>query len=148
MPVLIEGSLIAGRLASGLARRWGMTGAPTGAGGGGDNAATACGVGSVRPGSAFLSLGTSGVLFVSTARFLPNTEGAVHAFCHAIPQSWHQMGVILSATDSLNWLARLFETPPEALVASLRDRLEGPSSALFLPYLSGERTPHNDARVR
>src|SRR5690349_1787688 len=147
MPGLVEGSAAGGHLTAELARRWGMTTPPVVAGGGGDNAAAACGIGAVRPGAAFLSLGTSGVLFVATSRFLPNTEGAVHAFCHAIPQSWHQMGVILSATDSLNWLARLFETAPEALVASLGDRLEGPSSVLFLPYLSGERTPHNDARV-
>ena len=77
------------------------------AGGAGDNAAAACGVGVVTPGAAFVSIGTSGVLFVSNARFSPNTEGAVHAFCHAIPDTWHQMGVILSAADSLEWLARI-----------------------------------------
>jgi len=148
MPGLVEGSEIAGRLDAGLARRWGMTGRPVVAGGAGDNAAAACGIGAVRPGTAFLSLGTSGVLFIATSRFLPNTEGAVHAFCHALPQSWHQMGVILSATDSLNWLASLFQTTPDELVKAQGDKLEGPSSALFLPYLSGERTPHNDARAR
>ena len=75
------------------------------AGGAGDNAAAACGIGAIRPGEGFVSLGTSGVLFVSNERFSPNTAGAVHAFCHAIPDTWHQMGVILSATDSLNWLS-------------------------------------------
>jgi xylulokinase len=148
MPGLVEGSEIAGRLDAGLARRWGMTGRPAVAGGAGDNAAAACGIGAVQPGAAFLSLGTSGVLFLATSRFLPNTEGAVHAFCHALPQSWHQMGVILSATDSLNWLARLLQASPDELVKALGDKLEGPSSALFLPCLSGERTPHNDARAR
>ena len=148
MPDLVEGSAMAGRLSAKLARRWGMTGAPTVAGGGSDNAATACGVGAVRPGSAFLSLGTSGVLFVSTARFLPNTEGAVHAFCHAMPQTWHQMGVVLAATDSLNWLSRLFQTAPAELIASLDEEPAAPAPVLFLPYLAGERTPHNDARAR
>ncbi len=88
------------------------------------------------------------MLFVSTDRFLPNTEGAVHAFCHALPGTWHQMGVILSATDSLNWLARLFQAEPAALVAGLGETLSGPSPALFLPYLAGERTPHNDTAAR
>jgi xylulokinase len=148
MPLLVEGSAISGRLASSLARRWGMTGAPTVAGGGSDNAATGCGVGSLLPGSAFLSLGTSGVLFVSTARFLPNTEGAVHAFCHAVPQTWHQMGVTLAATDSLNWLSRLLQIPPAELIASLGEEPVAPAPLLFLPYLAGERTPHNDARAR
>jgi xylulokinase len=148
MPSLVEGSEIAGRLSAVLASQWGMASRPVVAGGGGDNAATACGIGAVRAGAAFLSLGTSGVLFVPTTRFLPNTAGAVHAFCHALLCMWHQMGVILSATDSLNWLARLFQSPPDELVASLGDKLEGPSSVLFLPYLSGERTPHNDARAR
>ena len=82
-----------------------MTGKVVVAGGAGDNAAAACGIGAIRPGEGFVSLGTSGVLFVSNDRFRPNTEGAVHAFCHAIPNTWHQMGVILSATDSLNWLS-------------------------------------------
>src|SRR5690349_10169036 len=77
------------------------------AGGAGDNAAAACGIGAIQPGEGFVSLGTSGVLFVSNDRFRPNTAGAVHAFCHAVPNTWHQMGVILSATDSLNWLSHV-----------------------------------------
>src|SRR5690606_21657250 len=104
MPRLAEGTAPAGELKPDLAARWGMTGPVVVAGGAGDNAAAACGIGAVRPGEGFVSLGTSGVLFVSNERFSPNTEGAVHAFCHDIPNSWHQMGVILSATDSLNWL--------------------------------------------
>jgi xylulokinase len=92
-----------GQVRKELCERWGMTSAPVVAGGGGDNAASACGVGAIEPGSAFVSLGTSGVLFVTNDRFSPNAESAVHAFCHAVPDTWHQMGVILSATDSLNW---------------------------------------------
>jgi xylulokinase len=148
MPRLVEGTEVSGRLLPALAARWGMASAPVVAGGAGDNAASACGIGAVVPGSAFLSLGTSGVLFVSNARFSPNTEGAVHAFCHALPQTWHQMGVILSATDSLNWLARVLETPAPALAAALGDAVAAPSPVTFLPYLSGERTPWNDASAR
>ena len=123
-----------------------MSGRPVVAGGGGDNAASACGVGVVRPGTAFVSLGTSGVLFVSNARFSPDPETAVHAFCHAVPDTWHQMGVILSAAGSLEWLAEVFETPAADLTGELDDDDPGPGDLFFLPYLGGERTPHNDAQ--
>ncbi len=147
MPGLVEGTAPAGRLRPELAARWGFATPPVVAGGAGDNAASACGLGAVEPGTAFASLGTSGVLFVSNARFSPNTAGAVHAFCHALPGTWHQMGVILSATDSLNWLARILGAPAPALAAEVGE-VEAPSPVTFLPYLSGERTPHNDARAR
>jgi xylulokinase len=146
MPRLVEGSQPSGDLLPALAERWGIAGAVVVAGGAGDNAAAACGVGVVTPGTAFVSIGTSGVLFVSNARFSPNTQGAVHAFCHAIPETWHQMGVILSASDSLEWLARIAGRKPAELAAAVT--LDGPSDVTFLPYLSGERTPHNDAAAR
>ena len=148
MPELYEGTEATGRLREPLRARFGMDRAPVVAGGAGDNAASACGIGAVTPGAAFLSLGTSGVLFVSNARFSPNTDGAVHAFCHALPDTWHQMGVILSATDSLNWFARLVGTPAPELTAALGTVVTRPSPAFFMPYLSGERTPHNDAGAR
>ena len=120
------------------------------AGGGGDNAASACGVGVVSAGHGFVSLGTSGVLFVSNARFSPDPASAVHAFCHAVPDTWHQMGVILSAAGALEWLAerlrrrrRPTSTPPLG-----EPTAAGPATVMFLPYLGGERTPHNDAAVR
>jgi xylulokinase len=147
MPRLVEGSAPSGELLPELADRWGIKGPVVVAGGAGDNAAAACGVGVVTPGSAFVSIGTSGVLFVSNARFSPNTEGAVHAFCHAIPHTWHQMGVILSASDSLEWLARVTGRSAAELAAAV-GRVEAPSAVTFLPYLSGERTPHNDAAAR
>jgi len=147
MPRLVEGSESSGQLRKDLCDRWGMASSPVVAGGGGDNAASACGVGAVEPGSAFVSLGTSGVLFVTNDRFSPNVESAVHAFCHAVPETWHQMGVILSATDSLNWLARTLGTDPGALTGAL-GTVSGPSDVLFLPYLGGERTPHNDVEIR
>ena len=148
MPELFEGTAATGKLRDPLRARFGMDRAPVVAGGAGDNAASACGIGAVTPGSAFLSLGTSGVLFVSNARFSPNTAGAVHTFCHALPDTWHQMGVILSATDSLNWFARLVDTPAPELTAALGPGVARPSPAMFMPYLSGERTPHNDAGAR
>ena len=79
------------------------------------------------------------MLFVSNARFSPNTEGAVHAFAHAIPDTWHQMGVILSASDSLEWLSRIAGRKPADLAAEVDPA--APSAVTFLPYLSGERTP-------
>jgi len=146
MPRLVEGSQPSGELLPALAGRWGATHPVVVAGGAGDNAAAACGVGVVTPGSAFVSIGTSGVLFVSNAAFSPNTAGAVHAFCHAIPDTWHQMGVILSASDSLEWLSRIAGRKPADLAAEVSP--EAPSAVIFLPYLSGERTPHNDASAR
>jgi xylulokinase len=148
MPELFEGTDATGRLTAAVAKAWGMPKRPVVAGGGGDNAASACGIGAVSDGAAFLSLGTSGVLFVSTATFRPNAESAVHAFCHAVPGTWHQMGVILSATASLEWLAGVLKTPAPQLTKALGSKLTRPSPALFLPYLSGERTPVGDAQVR
>jgi xylulokinase len=148
MPRLYEGSAPTGKLRADLAQRWGMAKPPVVAGGGGDNAASACGVGVVKPGTAFVSLGTSGVLFVSNARFSPDPATAVHAFCHAVPDTWHQMGVILSAAGALEWLADVFGTDAADLTRPLEDDRGGPGEVIFLPYLGGERTPHNDAKVR
>jgi len=148
MPSLVEGSAPSGDLKAELIKRWGIAGPVVVAGGGGDNAASACGIGAIRPGEGFVSLGTSGVLFVSNDRFRPNTAGAVHAFCHAIPDTWHQMGVILSATDSLNWLSRITGQDAAALSNEAEAQFTGPGEEIFLPYLSGERTPHNNANAR
>ena len=148
MPTAIEGTEISGYLHPQLAARWGIKQRVVVAGGAGDNAAAACGMGTVAAGSAFVSLGTSGVLFAATANYLPNPESAVHTFCHAIPDTWHQMGVILSATDSLNWYAQIANQSPAALTQALGENLKPPSRVSFLPYLSGERTPHNDAKIR
>ncbi|MEL6336626.1 MAG: xylulokinase [Pseudomonadota bacterium] len=148
MPRLVEGIAAGGVLRHELAARWGMGGRVVVAGGGGDNAASACGVGVVAPGAAFLSIGTSGVLFVCTQAFSPNTEGAVHAFCHAVPSLWHQMGVVLSAAASLEWLAGVTGTPASRLAEEAGALPRSPGRAMFAPYLAGERTPHNDATVR
>ncbi|MDX6749086.1 xylulokinase [Geminicoccaceae bacterium 1502E] len=147
MPRLVEGTEPSGRLRPALAGRWGM-GAAVVAGGAGDNAASALGTGVLASGSAFLSLGTSGVLFAATDSYRPNAASAVHTFCHAIPESWHQMGVILSATAALEWFAGIAGTTAEALVRDVKPAPVSPASLLFLPYLAGERTPHNNAAVR
>ncbi|MFZ2100910.1 MAG: xylulokinase [Oricola sp.] len=148
MPALVEGSEAGGQLRAEIASRFGMKAGITVAGGAGDNAAAAIGMGTIHDGAAFASLGTSGVLFAANKAYLPNPESAVHAFCHALPDTWHQMGVILSATDSLNWYARLVDADPATLTNALGETLDGPSGVFFLPYLGGERTPHNDATIR
>ncbi len=148
MPRLYEGTQITGTLTDAVAELWGMRQVPVAAGGG-DNAAGAVGVGVVKDGDALLSLGTSGVIFVATSDFRPNPDRAVHAFCHALPGMWHQMSVHLSAASCIDWVARITGA---AGAADLFARAEaaGPASGpeLFLPYLSGERTPHNDPEVR
>ncbi|WEX89117.1 xylulokinase [Sinorhizobium garamanticum] len=148
MPELVEGTDSAGTLRPELASRWGMGTGVVVAGGAGDNAASACGMGTVGEGQAFVSLGTSGVLFAANASYLPNPESAVHAFCHALPNTWHQMGVILSATDALNWHSGVTGKSAAELAGELGEVLKAPGSVTFLPYLSGERTPHNDASIR
>ncbi len=148
MPKLVEGSDATGTLRADVAQSWGMERVPV-AGGGGDNAAGAAGIGVVKPGDAFLSLGTSGVLFLVTPRFLPNAARAVHAFCHCLPGVWHQMSVMLSAASCVDWAAKLTGSTDAADLLSkvaARGRLDGPE--IFLPYLSGERTPHNDPAAR
>ncbi|MCA0433714.1 MAG: xylulokinase [Proteobacteria bacterium] len=148
MPDLFEGTDDTGRLTASVAKAWGMPKRPVVAGGGGDNAASACGIGAVNDGDGFVSIGTSGVIFVSNDRFSPNAERMVHAFCHATPKTWHQMSVILSATASLEWLAGVLKEPAPQLTRALGPKLKGPAPALFLPYLSGERSPVGDAQIR
>ncbi len=148
MPGLVEGTDRAGSLRAELAEKWGLGADVVVAGGAGDNAASACGMGTVAEGQAFVSLGTSGVLFAANASYLPKPESAVHAFCHALPRTWHQMGVILSATDALNWHSHVTGKSAGELTGELGDALKAPGGVTFLPYLSGERTPHNDAKIR
>ena len=102
----------------------------------------------MAPGTGFISIGTSGVIFATADRYRANPASAVHAFCHAVPRTWHQMGVALSSAASLDWFAHILGASPGELVAELGDTPNGPSSIVFLPYLSGERTPHNDVAVR
>ncbi|HEX6706197.1 MAG TPA: xylulokinase [Albitalea sp.] len=147
MPRLVESNQPSAVLRPELARAWGLAPEVVIAGGAGDNAASAIGIGAISAGDGFLSLGTSGVLFVVNDRFRPNPASAVHAFCHALPQRWHQMSVMLSAASCLKWFVNFSGAGDEASLLS--DVAQLPPAALaeaplFLPYLAGERTPHND----
>jgi len=151
MPRLVESSAPSACLRPEVAAAWGLSTKVVIAGGAGDNAASAIGVGAVLPGDGFISLGTSGVLFVVNDRFRPNPASAVHAFCHALPQRWHQMSVMLSAASCLKWYVQVSGAVDEA--ALLHEVASLPQAALreaplFLPYLAGERTPHNNPFAR
>lgn len=148
MPRLLEGTGVVGPMRAELAADLGLPEGVLVVAGGADNAVSACGVGALGEGDGFVSLGTSGVLLAARDGFAPRAESAVHTFCHAVPDTWYQMGVILAATDSLNWLARITGQDPAALTGALGERVTAPGTLRFLPYLSGERTPHNDSAVR
>ena len=148
MPRVIEGSSPSGTVTAQAGEQLGIPRVVV-AGGGGDNAASAVGLGVVQPGQAFLSLGTSGVLCVVTDRFRPNAERVAHAFCHCLPGRWHQMSVMLSAASTLDWVAQLIGCADlPAVVARAEAHGLTRQSPLFLPYLTGERTPHNDPNCR
>ena len=144
MPTLFEGSENTGELRAELAEAWGM-GQVSVAAGGGDNAAGAVGCGIFKRGDGFLSLGTSGVIFLADDEYRPHPDGGIHTFCHALPQRWHQMSVMLSAASSIDWVASVcgFASPSE-LYKKAAKRNKPAGQEIFLPYLSGERTPHND----
>ncbi len=148
MPDLLEGSQIASSVSNFIADELGIPSGVSVVAGAGDNAAAACGVGIMREGQGFVSIGTSGVLLTARDVYTPLAQSAVHTFCHAIPKTWYQMGVILSATDSLNWLSNVTGKSPIELSAGLNRKINGPSPEKFYPYLSGERTPLNDAHIR
>ncbi|XPF94440.1 xylulokinase [Colwellia sp. RE-S-Sl-9] len=149
MPALFEGTEITGYLTKDIAEQWGMNQVPVIAGGG-DNAAGAAGIGVINPNEAFLSLGTSGVYFVANETYNPNPDSAVHTFCHCIPNTWHQMSVILSAASCLTWVTQLTGFKDEKSLLDEVEKLDFsvPSSVIFLPYLSGERTPHNNPNAQ
>ncbi|POT55591.1 xylulokinase [Citrobacter amalonaticus] len=148
MPALFEGSEITGTLLPEVAMAWNMPVVPVVAGGG-DNAAGAVGVGMMNADQAMLSLGTSGVYFAVSEGFLSKPESAVHSFCHALPERWHLMSVMLSAASCLDWAAKLtgLETVP-ALIAAAQQANDDIEPVWFLPYLSGERTPHNNPQAK
>ncbi len=150
LPETYEGTHITGEITQEIA---GLTGLPAGiavVGGGGDQAAGAVGVGAVEPGIISLVLGTSGVVFASTTEPFIEKDGLLHAFCHALPGAWHLMGVMLSAAGSLQWYHDTF-TPDmsfDQLVEPAGSIPPGAEGLYFLPYLTGERTPHPDPFAR
>lgn len=151
MPRLVEGSEPSALLKSELAQQWGMGASVAIAGGAGDNAASAIGMGALTEGQSVLSLGTSGVFFVANDTYRPNPMQGIHTFCHALPAQWHQMGVMLSAASCLRWATQLTHASDEATLLEEIQQANGPTSPhvpLFLPYLSGERTPHNNPHAK
>jgi len=147
MPKVFEGNQVTGLLKPELAREWGLREIPVVAGGG-DNAAGAVGVGIVKPKQAMLSLGTSGVYFAVSDGFLANPASAVHSFCHALPQTWHLMSVMLNAAGCLDFTAQLSGYADVAALLADAEREARDRRPWFLPYLSGERTPHNNVNAK
>ena len=146
VPPIEEGSRAAGVVLSSVAGELGLPANVIVAAGGGDTATSALGVGAADAGDGFLSLGTSGVLSVVTEQFRPSPHLGVHALCHAIPNRWHRTSVVLSAASCIRWLCNL-TSADEACLLGEAERVSANRRAkapLFLPYLSGERTPHND----
>jgi xylulokinase len=150
LPPTFEGDQVTGTVTSEAAKETGLRKETPVVAGGGDQAAGAVGVGAVHPGTIAVTLGTSGVVFASTDQPLVESDGRLHAFCHAIPQRWHLMGVMLSAAGSFQWyrdaLAR--EMSFAQLVDEAAEVPAGSDGLLFLPYLTGERTPYPDPLAR
>lgn len=150
MPKTFEGPQVTGAISSEAADATGLLAGTPVVAGGGDQAAQAVGVGAVRPGIVALTLGTSGVVFASTEACLIEPEGRLHAFCHAAPDRWHLMGVMLSAAGSLQWYRDTVAPSSsfEDLMTEAESVPSGSDCLVFLPYLSGERTPHPDPLAR
>ena len=150
MPRTFEGPEFTGRVTSEAAAVTGLKEGTPVAAGGGDQAAQAVGVGAVEPGVIALTVGTSGVVFATTPSALIEPEGRLHAFCHAVPGMWHFMGVMLSAAGSLQWYRDTLASTMsfDDLLKEAESVPAGSEGLQFLPYLSGERTPHPDPLAR
>jgi xylulokinase len=150
MPPTFEGPMFTGRVTAEAAAVTSLKAGTPVAAGGGDQAAQAVGVGAVEPGVVALTVGTSGVVFATTPEAFIEPEGRLHAFCHAVPGMWHFMGVMLSAAGSLQWYrdALAPKTSFDDLLAEAAAVPPGSEGLLFLPYLTGERTPHPDPLAR
>ena len=150
LPQTFEGPEITGTISDAAAHQTGLKAGTPVAAGGGDQAAQAVGVGAVQPGIIALTLGTSGVVFASTDQPLIDPEGRLHTFCHAAPGRWHMMGVMLSAAGSLRWFRDTFAPGMDydTLLAPAAVVPPGCEGLLFLPYLTGERTPYPDPLAR
>lgn len=150
LPPTFEGPEVTGVVSVAAAAETGLLAGTPVVGGGGDQAAQAVGVGAVEPGVIALTLGTSGVVFATTPSALVEPAGRLHAFCHAVPGRWHFMGVMLSAAGSLQWYRDALAPGVsfDGLIAEATNVSPGSEGLLFLPYLSGERTPHPDPLAR
>ena len=147
-PPLIEGSAQAGRIAPKVADELGLPRGVILAAGGGDAAVGAIGLGAIAPGEAFISLGTATQLIVATGRYLAAPEKLLHSFAHALPDRWYAMAAMLNGAGALAFAGRLLGAPPEGLEREAAADYRGPGGLLFLPYLSGERTPLDDPHAR
>ena len=150
MPPLFEGTQITGQVSASAASATGLKAGTPVMAGGGDQATQAVGVGAVKEGIVALTLGTSGVVFATTNNAFIESEGRLHAFCHSVPDKWHLMGVMLSAAGSLRWYRDTFAPASsyDDLLAPVTNVPIGSDGLLFLPYLTGERTPHPDPLAR
>jgi xylulokinase len=150
LPPTFEGPEITSRVSRSAAKETGLAESTPVVGGGGDQAAQATGVGAVEPGIIALTLGTSGVVFATTEEALIEPQGRLHAFCHALPDHWHFMGVMLSAAGSLQWHRDTLapDLSFDELISEVETIPPGSEGLFFLPYLSGERTPYPDPLAR
>ena len=150
LPPTYEGVEVSGRVSDEASRLLGIPAGIPVVGGGGDQAAQAVGVGAVEEGIVAVTLGTSGVVFASSNTPTIEPEGRLHAFCHAVPSKWHMMGVMLSAAGSLRWFRDIVDPRIEfdALLNGVETLPPGSDGLIFLPYLTGERTPHPDPYAR
>ncbi len=152
MPELVEGNEATGYLKKSLIEKFNFNKKVSVVGGAGDNAAAAIGMGIINSDQSFISLGTSGVFFTPTQNFLSNTSDAVHSFCHCLPNKWHLMSVMLSATNCIDWICSVTKTNISDTLKNIESSFKEQDSLsdlpFFLPYLSGERTPHNDPYIR
>lgn len=154
MPALVEGGAACASLSASAARRLDLPAGLVIAGGGGDNPVSAVGIGAINAGDAFITLGTSAAIVAITDHPAGNPASAVHSFCHALPHRWYTMGAMLAGASCLRWVTRLLGFADEqALLQHVQttlpiDQSVALSNPLFLPYLAGERTPHNDPLLR
>ncbi|MFM8747483.1 MAG: xylulokinase [Aestuariivirga sp.] len=149
LPPVLEGSAVAGELTAPVAAAWGLKPGTILATGAGDAAAGAIAAGAVNEGDAFISLGTAAQYFVARESYRPAPEHLVHSFCHGLPQRWFQMAALLNGAGALAWAAELLgKSDIGAMLAAAETAFTGPSPLMFLPYLTGERTPHNNAHAR
>lgn len=154
LPPVLEGTEVSGTLTSSVATLLHMPAPVIVAAGGGDNPASAIGIGAVNPGDAFINLGTSAAFAAISDRFIGNPSAGVHGYCHALPRRWYAMGAILSGASALRWIAGLLSQANEqALLRRIAQEMPSEQAVeigapIFLPYLSGERTPHNDPLAR
>ncbi len=148
MPAAAESAEVTARIAPAAAAECGLTAGTPVVAGAGDQAAQSIGTGIVDEGVASVTIGTSGVVFAATDQPVVDPAGGLHAYCHAAPNRWHLMGVTLSAGGSFRWLRDLLETDYDRLDGLAAGVKAGADGLIFLPYLSGERTPYADPHAR